>query len=213
MSTRRLSKPGRWGSVEIKPIETHYAGCRFRSRLEARWAVFFDAYGVEWVYEPQGYETRTGRYLPDFWLPAVSCWVDVKGQLDDAAWGRLCGAIWDLPAEPADLTAKAVRATPILLILGDIPHPEDAARAIHTSLRWGIGQDLQPRTLAQLCTFVHPDYIMPIVWPTVANGWSGADDLEYIRNPRSNGHVVARPALADAFDRARRARFEFGESG
>ena len=29
--------------MEIKPIETHYKGYRFRSRLEARWAVFFDA--------------------------------------------------------------------------------------------------------------------------------------------------------------------------
>lgn len=27
----------------IKPIETRYKGCRFRSRPEARWAVFFDA--------------------------------------------------------------------------------------------------------------------------------------------------------------------------
>lgn len=26
----------------IRAIETRYAGCRFRSRLEARWAVFFD---------------------------------------------------------------------------------------------------------------------------------------------------------------------------
>lgn len=26
----------------LKPIDTHYKGCRFRSRLEARWAVFFD---------------------------------------------------------------------------------------------------------------------------------------------------------------------------
>ena len=31
----------------IKPIETIYNGYRFRSRLEARWAVLFDALGVE----------------------------------------------------------------------------------------------------------------------------------------------------------------------
>lgn len=40
----------------IKPIETRYAGCRFRSRLEARWAVFFDALKIEWEYEPEGVE-------------------------------------------------------------------------------------------------------------------------------------------------------------
>lgn len=33
--------------MDIKPIETHYNGYRFRSRLEARWAVFFDALGIK----------------------------------------------------------------------------------------------------------------------------------------------------------------------
>ena len=39
----------------MKPIETVYKGFKFRSRLEARWAVFFDACGVRWEYEPEGY--------------------------------------------------------------------------------------------------------------------------------------------------------------
>lgn len=62
----------------IKAIETRYAGHRFRSRTEARWAVFFDALGVEWAYEPQGFELPSGRYLPDFWLPRLNAWVEVK---------------------------------------------------------------------------------------------------------------------------------------
>lgn len=33
---------------EIKAIETYYKGYMFRSRLEARWAVFFDASGIKW---------------------------------------------------------------------------------------------------------------------------------------------------------------------
>lgn len=32
--------------------ETKYAGCLFRSRLEATWAAFFDLCGMTWVYEP-----------------------------------------------------------------------------------------------------------------------------------------------------------------
>ena len=32
--------------------ETHYAGVNFRSRLEARWAAFFDLAGWKWEYEP-----------------------------------------------------------------------------------------------------------------------------------------------------------------
>ena len=54
---------------EIKAIETEYNGYRFRSRLEARWAVFFDAMGIKYEYEPEGYVLQDGeRYLPDFRL-------------------------------------------------------------------------------------------------------------------------------------------------
>lgn len=64
----------------IQAIETEYAGCRFRSRLEARWAIFFDKLGVEWQYEPQGFTLPSGRqYLPDFRLPQLGLWVEVKG--------------------------------------------------------------------------------------------------------------------------------------
>ena len=45
---------------QIKAIETVYKGYKFRSRLEARWAVFFDALGVEWEYEPEGFELGGG---------------------------------------------------------------------------------------------------------------------------------------------------------
>ena len=55
--------------MTIKAIETRYQGYRFRSRLEARWAVFFDALETRWEYEPEGYELPSGRYLPDFYLP------------------------------------------------------------------------------------------------------------------------------------------------
>jgi len=59
--------------TDVRPIETEYAGCRFRSRLEARWAVVLDTKGLAWEYEPEGYETPCGRYLPDF---RVTLWHD-----------------------------------------------------------------------------------------------------------------------------------------
>lgn len=68
----------------IKAIETTYKGCRFRSRLEARWAVFFDTLGVRWEYEPEGFELPSGRYLPDFDL-AYGLWVEVKALPPSAA--------------------------------------------------------------------------------------------------------------------------------
>ena len=63
----------------IKAIETEYKGYRFRSRLEARWAVFFDTLGIAWEYEKEGYDLGNGRwYLPDFWLPQVNMWAEIK---------------------------------------------------------------------------------------------------------------------------------------
>lgn len=63
----------------IQAIETSYKGYRFRSRLEARWAVFFDAMEITWRYEPEGYHLPDGQmYLPDFWLPQVSMFAEVK---------------------------------------------------------------------------------------------------------------------------------------
>lgn len=51
-----------------RAIETRYAGRRFRSRLEARWAVFLEALKIPWDYERQGFALAAGPYLPDFWL-------------------------------------------------------------------------------------------------------------------------------------------------
>ena len=51
-----------------------FRGYLFRSRLEARWAVFFDALGIQWEYEPEGIVLSDGtHYLPDFYLPDFHC--------------------------------------------------------------------------------------------------------------------------------------------
>lgn len=62
----------------IKPIPTKYKGITFRSRLEARWAVFFDALDLQWEYEREGYDLLGVWYLPDFWLADVNMWAEVK---------------------------------------------------------------------------------------------------------------------------------------
>lgn len=69
--------------MDIKPIETLYDGHRFRSRLEARWAVFFDALGIRYQYEMEGYKLSDQQcYLPDFFLPDDGYYVEVKGYSD-----------------------------------------------------------------------------------------------------------------------------------
>jgi hypothetical protein len=78
--TKKIFKP----SVDeilsvIKPIGTIYQMVKFRSRLEARWAVYFDSIGIAWEYEKEGYDLGDDLYyLPDFWLPQVNKWAEVK---------------------------------------------------------------------------------------------------------------------------------------
>lgn len=74
----------------LKAIETHYKGYRFRSRLEACWAVFFDALGVKWQYEPEGFHLSNGEwYLPDFYVEDFGGggYLEVKpeGPIEEAA--------------------------------------------------------------------------------------------------------------------------------
>lgn len=75
----------------LKPLETQYQGIYFRSRLEARWANYFDRREVRWIYEPNGYEIDLGYdpdykshdtvlWLPDFYLPDLDAHVEVKGR-------------------------------------------------------------------------------------------------------------------------------------
>ena len=84
----------------LKPIETSYNGYLFRSRLEARWAVFLDAMGIRYEYEKEGYQLDAGWYLPDFWLPELNIWVEVKGgepsQHDKDRINELCLKSGDL---------------------------------------------------------------------------------------------------------------------
>lgn len=68
----------------IKAIQTKYNGYTFRSRLEARWAVLFDSLKIRYNYEPEGFELNNGEwYLPDFYLPEINCYVEVKPWLDE----------------------------------------------------------------------------------------------------------------------------------
>jgi hypothetical protein len=58
---------------DIGAIETVWDEYRFRSRLEARWAVFFKAARIRYIYEPECFRLSCGDlYLPDFYLPEVN---------------------------------------------------------------------------------------------------------------------------------------------
>lgn len=86
----------------IKPVETVYNGYRFRSRLEARWAVLFDCLGIRYQYEYQGFDLgKLGYYLPDFYLPDSMWFVEVKGNPNDETGIEKARYLDDNPPEHA----------------------------------------------------------------------------------------------------------------
>ena len=101
--------------MSIKPIETFYSGYRFRSRLEARWAVFFDHAGIEYEYEPEGFELEDGtRYLPDFYFPQYDWYAEVKAPRDGAK-------------EDIKRASRFIGNTiKVLILLGNIPDASDS---------------------------------------------------------------------------------------
>lgn len=68
---------------DVEAIGTEYGGTTYRSRTEARWAIFFEALGVEAEYEAHPIRLSTGAgYLPDFYIPAFRAWFEVKARND-----------------------------------------------------------------------------------------------------------------------------------
>ena len=64
--------------AEINALPTLYNGVEFRSRLEGRWAVFMDHLGVAWEYEAEGFDLWGDWYLPDFRIPHLEAWLEIK---------------------------------------------------------------------------------------------------------------------------------------
>lgn len=74
----------------IKAKQSVYSGVLFRSLLEIRWAALLDYFGYRWDYEPKAFTVSSGGYLPDFYLPDLGMWAEVKpGPLDAEALRKI----------------------------------------------------------------------------------------------------------------------------
>lgn len=123
-------------------LEATYSTVHFRSRLEARYAIFFDLLEWDWTYEPSLYHVGPGLgYVPDFWLPRLhhpdgngaGLWAEVKGApyLDRESMAKMAAAVGG--ADPIPLRDPPYRATPALILLGNLPPaPTVGERPTHT---------------------------------------------------------------------------------
>jgi len=86
MSKNSLSSAAPYG---VRAIPTVYKGRQYRSRLEAKWAAFFDLLGMRAEYEPMD----LGTWSPDFLL-GTSTLVEVKPiqTFDDATADKMTAA-------------------------------------------------------------------------------------------------------------------------
>ncbi|MGW2089624.1 hypothetical protein [Streptomyces sp. NPDC001880] len=68
------------GDMTVEALPTWYAETTFRSALEASWAATLDTLNIRWEYEPETVTLPSGaRYIPDFRLPDIGAWLEVKG--------------------------------------------------------------------------------------------------------------------------------------
>lgn len=65
----------------MKAIPTIYNGIELKSRFEANVAYLFSQLSLKWQYEPTSFLLpECGlHYMPDFYLPQVSLWTEVRG--------------------------------------------------------------------------------------------------------------------------------------
>lgn len=63
----------------MRAVPRRYSGVEFRSTLEAEWAFNLDLLDIAWSYEPIAVHLDGINYLPDFWLPQINTWLEIKG--------------------------------------------------------------------------------------------------------------------------------------
>lgn len=174
---------------DLTPIQTEYNGHHFRSRLEARWAVFFDALGVRFEYEAEGYDLNGVWYLPDFWLPEIGCFVEIKPPLDEDGTHLIEGCV-----------RLAIASKRNVLVVYGNPWPGEYSVVLHnhsyylwTQFEFAPGRDN----------------------PTELWLWGYGSGFLCL-NPGSRKYDAPdneSPRLTDAYTAARSARFEHGQRG
>lgn len=195
----------------MQAITTHYNGYKFRSRLEARWAVFFGTLRIRYQYEPEGFVLQDGTtYLPDFYLPDYNAWCEIKPTpANSKAYGL------------KEFDYKTTKFAEELLENEDA---ENSGKSVY--LLYGAPHDYYG--IIYKSEYAHGAYLLvdyPYEWlmcpycGVIEYVFSGElDRLDHSKNCESikiDHDVTGRPLLPDlievACNRSKQARFEHGE--
>jgi hypothetical protein len=177
---------------QLVPIETRFDGYRFRSRTEARWAVFFKTAGIAYEYEKEGFDFgRLGRYLPDFWLPDLNIWFEVKGADPSEREYAVCR-----------LLNLRSHKTVLLAVGSPAPHPQ--------LILFSEPGRITPEEWWPDRVYFADDR------KTEGDFWLMGDDGAFAigthRGPDCGKYPLVHTCCARGYDAARAARFEHGET-
>src|SRR5688572_26959205 len=74
-------------SASVKP--TVYKDILFRSKSEANVAMSMDRSAIHWLYEPESYLWSGIQYTPDFYLPEINTFIEVKPEVFSSEIDRI----------------------------------------------------------------------------------------------------------------------------
>jgi hypothetical protein len=175
--------------------------------------------GWRWQYEPEGYEcewrlqlsSETFPYLPDFYLPDLKTFVEVKGHMDDNELDRFCNAVASLTESNSTKSGIAEN----FLFCGPLDQP-DKMRINQKSYAW------VPTVLDFYKGHIYAAPLFDDWCRTAIAGDYGSECYEThggINHARkhlfqSYAHIYCVPGkYFDARIKAMSARFEHGQSG
>ena len=188
----------------IAPIETTYKGNKYRSRIEARHAVFFEHLKISYEYESQGYQMDNVYYLPDFYLPLYETFIEIKGKLP----------------EPDELE-KAKRLSKELSAHVVIFHGSFSEEPM-VGTAYFCGEPLENGAQWVECKKCHHVDILPRSVPCLWCHYSGNEAVLrraslglslWCKTRLKTEYTPSSKSLRDASLAAQQARFEHGQSG
>ena len=194
-----------------KPIQTNYNGFRFRSRAEARWAVFFDVLAVRYLYEPEGFRLSDGTmYLPDFYLPDCNMWFEVKGVMDEIDQHKIEQLMFDTKKPVvvgySDLSFEACDKWENGQYTRSEMNNSWLCQCRQCKRLWFMGNE-GSYVCANCGCYTGDDH-----FEVLLNGMDPADSLNFVRIKRGIDKSKFRNIAEFAVYKARQARFEFDDA-